>query len=222
KTRLEGDSNLAKVPGKTVPESAEPNFELDYRCRLESSADKGRRMVASDEIQSGTLIMMERAFALVLVADRLLAKCAFCLRPVERIFWPCDSCTSAVYCNKHCAAVHWSLGHRVECGLTERWLQQNERMLLVFRQLAYVGIEGVLELGQRCDLPPFDLLAYMHDAQQKTVAQAAQDQEARLKAYKAMLSLQHHADKLEQSLGPAQMVAAIECALVALISHGYG
>ena len=198
------------------------NFEFDYRFRLESNFEKGRHFVASDEIPVDTLILTERAYSMVIQSDHLLDKCHYCAQSVSNCFWPCAGCNCTVYCNPKCAQNDWKLSHQLECGLVKFWLDKSQNTLHVFRQFARVGVDAILDLEKRCDLPPFDMFTYMHDHDQQHLDELHKNPDTRLKGYKTFMSLQHHSNKFDDSLAPEEMVTAIVFAMITFMVHGYG
>ena len=78
------------------------------------SDDSGRYTVATQDINVGDILVIEKPFASVLLPKHLETHCYHCLRRVT-IPFPCRQCSSVRYCSEACADLSWDLCHSVEC-----------------------------------------------------------------------------------------------------------
>lgn len=223
----EGQDNFeckgAIISSEVEHESVEePNFDFDYRFRVESNESSGRHLVTSDPLQPDTLLLKEKPYSMVLLSEVRWQNCHYCARNVYRCFWPCTDCNYAVYCNATCQRQHWSHCHRLECGLTGWWTGRSISQFHVFRLLNRIGLDAMLSLDQRCDLPPYDMFTYMHDWEQQIKSEEEKSEHAKLMAFKALRTLEHHSDRYKASYMPEHMITSIECAIMNAIVQGYG
>ncbi|NXJ21694.1 SMYD4 protein, partial [Dicrurus megarhynchus] len=122
---------------------------------LSFDAERGRYLVASQDIVPGQSLLKEEAFVSVLCPGESLPLqggeaawdtratnadlyCHRCLRQLLASV-PCQGCSYAKYCSQHCADVAWQQYHRTECSLGA--------LLLTLGVFCHVALRTVLLAG---------------------------------------------------------------------------
>ncbi|NXP69023.1 SMYD4 protein, partial [Chloropsis cyanopogon] len=122
---------------------------------LSFDAERGRHLVASQDIVPGQSLVKEEAFVSVLCPGESLALqggdtawdtgatnadlyCHRCLRQLLASV-PCQGCSYAKYCSQHCADMAWQQYHRTECSLGA--------LLLTLGVFCHVALRTVLLAG---------------------------------------------------------------------------
>jgi len=89
---------------------------LSDACDVTSDPLLGRYIVAKRDIQPGTIVLSEKPYASVMLADSRLDHCSHCykftLAPI-----PCLSCCNYLFCSAECRNLAYKLYHRFECAL---------------------------------------------------------------------------------------------------------
>ena len=89
---------------------------LSDACDVTYDPLLGRYIVAKRDIQPGTIVLSEKPYASIMLADSRLDHCSHCykftLAPV-----PCPSCCHYLYCSTECRNLAYKLYHRFECPL---------------------------------------------------------------------------------------------------------
>ena len=112
---------------------------LTSYANIHSSTDRGRHVISantSSTLKPGTIILIEQAYASVLLPSAWSTHCHLCLRRLDHLLFPCSQCTRAVYCSFDCLqrSIMW---HAFECRLS---LERLEKMqLLALRLLTKTG-----------------------------------------------------------------------------------
>lgn len=125
---------------------------------LKFNAEKGRHLVASQDILPGQNLLKEEAFVSVLCPEegesRLLQNSSemvwdarvtnadlYCHRCLKQLLAsvPCRGCSYAKYCSQNCADTAWEQYHRTECSLGG--------LLLVLGVFCHVALRTVLLAG---------------------------------------------------------------------------
>ncbi|NXX21569.1 SMYD4 protein, partial [Podargus strigoides] len=130
---------------------------------LNFDIERGRHLVASQDIQPGQSLLKEEAFVSVLCPgeSRLLQDssetawdtrvtnadlyCHRCLRQLLASV-PCHGCSYAKYCSQHCADVAWEQYHRIECSLGALLLTLGVFCHVALRTVLLAGFEEVRRL----------------------------------------------------------------------------
>ena len=81
---------------------------------IATSNTSGRYPVATQDINVGDILVIEKPFASVLLPRHLETHCFHCLRRAT-VPIPCRQCSTVRYCSKACASQSWDLYHSVEC-----------------------------------------------------------------------------------------------------------
>ena len=89
---------------------------LSDACDVACDTLLGRYIVAKRDIQPGEIVLSEKPYASIMLADSRLDHCSHCykftLAPI-----PCPSCCHCLYCTAQCRNLAYKLYHRVECPL---------------------------------------------------------------------------------------------------------
>lgn len=105
---------------KSVPELREgksTNYpSLSEACDVTYASDRGRFIVAKRDIFPGDVILVEKPYASVLLAENRLNHCDHCFKPTLAPI-PCTACHHALYCNDECRKAALSSYHDVECRI---------------------------------------------------------------------------------------------------------
>ncbi|KAI9562815.1 hypothetical protein GHT06_010270 [Daphnia sinensis] len=116
---------------------------------LTDSLDRGRCLVATEDIHIGTTVIVEKAYASILLAEFKESHCHHCLHwtpgPV-----PCHRCSQVGFCSTICrdeAATY----HRFECGLTDVFhrTRVGNHGLLAVRTVLKTGRDKILIANQQ-------------------------------------------------------------------------
>jgi len=173
-----------------IPEMNEhqrnPCFEsLSDACDVAYDALPGRYIVAKRDILPGEIILNEKPYASIMLADSRLDHCSHCykftLAPI-----PCPSCCHCLYCSEECRSLAYKLYHRVECPLGEIIMKSgvDKFAFLALRTLVVTPLNVVLKYCK-----PFSAceVSNVHsDAQNGEVYRAD--------SYKAICGLVTHAE----------------------------
>ncbi|XP_014236849.1 SET and MYND domain-containing protein 4-like [Trichogramma pretiosum] len=90
--------------------SASKNLSIKF------SVEKGRYVVANQDIKKGDTLFYEKPFAFVLLDNgESDAVCANCCNDKGDIPIPCKFCACTIYCSKQCMEEAWSTYHCYEC-----------------------------------------------------------------------------------------------------------
>lgn len=105
---------------------------LTSNADIHSSSDRGRHVVSvndSSVLKPGTLVLIEKPYASVLLPSAWSTHCHRCLRRIQFILFPCAKCTRAIYCSSDCQqdSILW---HAFECGLTIDRLEKMQLLAL--------------------------------------------------------------------------------------------
>ncbi|KAK3860966.1 hypothetical protein Pcinc_033028 [Petrolisthes cinctipes] len=103
------------VPGMVGGENATVKY-LTAAFEMGENEKFGRHVVAKEDVAPGSVIMVEKPFAVLLVPDLLTSHCLTCLSPAP-LPLPCEGCRDVVYCSEECQREGASGCHRYECRL---------------------------------------------------------------------------------------------------------
>ncbi|NXN41502.1 SMYD4 protein, partial [Rhinoptilus africanus] len=123
---------------------------------LNFDMERGRHLVASEDIQPGQKLLKEEAFVSVLCPGescllqdnsetawdtRVTNADLYCHRCLRQLLAsvPCRGCSYAKYCSQNCADVAWEQYHRTECSLGA--------LLLTLGVFCHVALRTVLLVG---------------------------------------------------------------------------
>lgn len=177
-------------------------FEWDESVRIKLGT-KGRYMsiTGSNDIPAGTYLIREQVLSIAYRPEHVLSRCAQCAVKIDRhsLFYPCTTCTKAVFCSKNCRKTGNDTGssvHSVECCLTSVF-DEGPLAFHAYRIVSSLGIEKVVRFYRqkvegKCG--PFDV-------QQLREPNRARfellDSQAQLKAFAIVDSFVGHESELE-------------------------
>ena len=118
---------------------------LTSHADIQTSSDRGRHVVSanpSSRLKPGTIILVEQAYASVLLPSAWSTHCHMCLRRLNLLLFACSQCSRAVYCSDECLqrSILW---HAFECRLTIERLEKMQ--LLAVRLLTKTGWKPLLK-----------------------------------------------------------------------------
>jgi len=89
---------------------------INDKLAIKTSESKRRKVVTLKNINRGTLLLKEEAFASVIKEDFIEDYCDYCyqLRPVNKRLGCCSRCRKAYYCSKECQKKAYKY-HKKEC-----------------------------------------------------------------------------------------------------------
>ena len=105
---------------------------LTTSANIQTSSDRGRHVVStnpSSTLKPGTIILIEQAYASVLLPSAWSTHCHMCLRRINLVLFACSQCTRAVYCSFDCLqdSIVW---HAFECRLSTDHLDKMQLLAL--------------------------------------------------------------------------------------------
>ncbi|CAF0766642.1 unnamed protein product [Adineta ricciae] len=118
---------------------------LTSHADIKYASDRGRHVVSSNvssTLKPGTIILVEQAYASVLLPSAWSTHCHTCLRRLHLLLFVCSQCTRAVYCSSECLqrSIVW---HAFECRLTIDRLDKMQ--FLALRLLTKTGWQYLLK-----------------------------------------------------------------------------
>ncbi|CAF0786407.1 unnamed protein product [Rotaria sordida] len=138
------DNENNRVENELEQLKSNQTFNVNYPslttyADIHTSLDRGRHVVSaniSSLLKPGTIILIEQAYASVLLPSAWLTHCHTCLRRLHLILFSCSQCTRAVYCSLDCLqqSIVW---HAFECRLTIDRLDKMQ--LLALRLITKTG-----------------------------------------------------------------------------------
>ena len=138
--RLEDERNNANV------------FKVNVR--IESTVDRGRYLVADEDIPAGAVIAVETPVCAILNPDEEDVSddfCSHCLKKNVRNPFPCNDCSAAIFCSKGCKKAALNSYHKFECKLNLNALRKSEpassyRILLALKMFLKGNYDKVLKM----------------------------------------------------------------------------
>jgi len=129
---------------------------LSDACDVVYDPCLGRYIVAKRDISPGEVILSEKPYASIMLADSRLDHCSHCysftLAPI-----PCHSCHHSLYCSAECRSLAYQLYHRAECRLGEI-LEASGVDKFAFLALRTLVVTPLDVVGQYCEsLPPHEV-----------------------------------------------------------------
>ncbi|KAL1488424.1 hypothetical protein ABEB36_014897 [Hypothenemus hampei] len=83
---------------------------------------QGRFAKATEDIETGTILLEENAHCSVVDSGHALTNCQNCVVSVELPI-ACPGCTDVIFCSTHCCRLATKTFHSVECGLQKNLFQ---------------------------------------------------------------------------------------------------
>ncbi|XP_024936380.1 SET and MYND domain-containing protein 4 isoform X2 [Cephus cinctus] len=133
---------------------------------LEYNADKGRYLIASRNIKSGSVLIVDKPFAFSTDKQALSRNCLHChvsliLDSTTRI--PCHNCQTVSFCSEECRKAAWKNYHRYECQVFD-YFYETESYRTSYLLLAYrTTVSMISQGGNDFDANVLDF----HDAVEK-------------------------------------------------------
>lgn len=130
-------------------------YSLIYRKK---TLQKGRFVIAAEEILADQLIIKEKAFAFIPVSQKfdqnpIDLHCQNCAA-TNIIPFPCDSCKRASYCSQSCLNEHTEI-HRFECNGYKKHLWYEIGIAHLALRTMLCGIEELMQkIGHLNDTTP--------------------------------------------------------------------
>lgn len=86
--------------------------------KLSSNDTLGRHLIASEDVKTGEVLIVEKPFSSVLLPDHYYTHCANCFcRCIQLI--PCSHCPTSMYCSEKCLKTSLNKNHRIECAVLD-------------------------------------------------------------------------------------------------------
>ncbi|KAK7078356.1 hypothetical protein SK128_023497 [Halocaridina rubra] len=130
-------SSIPKIlsPNPTVP-------CLSSACKVAYTPEKGRHILADDNINPGDIIAIEKAYCTCLYNEHRANHCANCTRECVAPI-PCSECTMAVFCSLNCRKEGLSGTHLLECPVLPT--------LYAMETMPFFGIAYKMLCGRTCN-----------------------------------------------------------------------
>lgn len=112
-------SQTAVEREKTLLETRNQYFEgFSGLVEMQQSNDRGRFMVARENIPVGTIIGAENPITSTLLLSKRESQCYTCFKTIGHYFLPCLRCCEVKFCSKKCWSSQKKIQHeKLECGL---------------------------------------------------------------------------------------------------------
>jgi len=128
---VEARNYLSKLDETMSKEANSQILTLDeytYIQNIEVAPTKnaGRGILATQSIAAGALIISELPASITLCQEYTSSHCSMCFKSILCLY-PCDHCSSEMYCSNNCQSSSWLLWHKYECGL-HRKIQNEYRL----------------------------------------------------------------------------------------------
>ncbi|XP_046597819.1 SET and MYND domain-containing protein 4 [Neodiprion lecontei] len=107
---------------------------------LQYDQTRGRHLVATRNIKTGSVLLVDEPFAWSTDEAMLEKNCLHChksLKSTETVKIPCRNCQTVNYCSEECRIESWEKYHRWECTVFDYFYSmkeiQSSRLLLAYR-----------------------------------------------------------------------------------------
>ncbi|XP_046747348.1 SET and MYND domain-containing protein 4-like isoform X2 [Diprion similis] len=111
---------------------------------------KGRHLVATRNIKTGSVLIVDEPFAWSTDEAMLQSNCLHChksLESMETVKIPCRNCQTVNYCSEECRIESWEKYHRWECTVFDYFYSmkqiQSSRLLLAYRATVLLATRNV-------------------------------------------------------------------------------
>lgn len=150
--------------------------QITKSVEIRETPEKGRFMVAIENIPKDHKIIRENALIRSIKPKFFMDNCNYCTKFVINKFIPCHGCSKAVFCDEKCRSQAWEKYHRYECKFISLFsIQIAKPCQMIFRLLLTFGPEMALNIYDNPEPQP--------------------DDDYQLKQYKMFLTLYHHRKK---------------------------
>lgn len=102
--------------------SVKPNSQIPFAANsLELNSDTigGRYLTTKEDIETGSIIIIESPFEKVLSSDCVYRRCSNCLERNSLNLIPCSNCTKIMFCSEKCSKEAFESFHRFECPIID-------------------------------------------------------------------------------------------------------
>jgi len=118
---------------------------------LQFCPDRGRFMVATQDLNPGDVILREEPYAAVLESVFRVNHCANCLKKTSTPI-PCFECATVQYCGEPCRDEGWVNYHKFECGILA-YLEPSQYLgrlpHLALRIITKTGLQNLVRHTQK-------------------------------------------------------------------------
>ncbi|XP_033752597.1 SET and MYND domain-containing protein 4-like [Pecten maximus] len=149
KTQAECNKCHSALPVITQRSKKFPNASI--AVTMEESEETGRGIYATDDINIGDVLVVEKAYMSVTLPGFSVSNCHNCC---EKLFcpFPCRNCAGVGYCSRQCERESWDTYHYVECEhLGDIQAAQLGLGHLSFRMVLKAGFEYLKEYKNIAD-----------------------------------------------------------------------
>lgn len=124
---INNSNNLNYIYKPNCPTIENPNstyLSASKSFSMLSDEAHGRYAVASEEINAGEIILVEKPFATICLPECFETHCYLCL---TRFFigHPCRNCSTVLYCSTDCEHKSWTNCHQFECNFLNDLMQDD-------------------------------------------------------------------------------------------------
>lgn len=94
-----------------------PKIQVHKFVMNEQNAKKGKSLLATENISSGSVVLTERPYVAAIHSHLLRKYCYHCLRRIHKLSqpFPCLTCHQVAFCSGVCSTTAYSQYHRIEC-----------------------------------------------------------------------------------------------------------
>jgi hypothetical protein len=86
---------------------------------LKKNAQFGRHIVTNTDLKVGTVLAVEEPFSKMLLPGSCYERCANCLAKNLLNLFPCEYCTSTMFCSEECKKTALENFHQYECAIAD-------------------------------------------------------------------------------------------------------
>lgn len=167
---LQNPSNVQKKKGKRteIKLNVTPHQRIPFAAgclELKTDSIRGRYITTNEDINPGSIIVIERPFATVLNSDCIYQRCSNCFAGHLFNLIPCPKCTKAMFCSDKCMREAFESFHRFECPIIDCLYdvggQISLRTFLKAFQ-SFESIEKLIEFNQSKDTHNLTAFSFDH------------------------------------------------------------
>ncbi len=121
---------------------------------LQSDTNGGRYITTNEDIDPGSIIVIESPFEKVLSSDCIYQRCSNCLNENSLNLMPCQSCTKAMFCSEKCNREAFERFHRFECPIIDSLIDVGGQITIrtFFKAIqSFNSIQELIEFIQSTD-----------------------------------------------------------------------
>ncbi|XKL65210.1 hypothetical protein PGB90_005296 [Kerria lacca] len=104
----------------------------------------GRHIITKNNINSGELLLKEKAIISCLYLNEVYDYCS-CCQIRTHVLIPCNQCTRALFCSKYCLIRAMELYHHIECPLMEYFAEiepEDQHIQYITRLICFLSNQG--------------------------------------------------------------------------------